>query len=621
MSDFLTEKAAFKCSAHPMTKIGVVADGNVSFRGQRVVTDSDMLVLKTPPPFCPALSKGATVPCTFPPTRISMLFSETSRQVLAGSPLLLDGCQGTCPLVPDGKISLANHSDTQNVFRELSSKAGSENSSGNSGSAAATSNSDQTASSPGNAKANDGQSAAGAGQPVQKKEKASEQPNPLTSQVLACSRSCSAEERRNCEARKKLKQQWRDKPFKNDSGTISRNYKKRIDGKDDASHAIVTAAHKAHKLFSASQDECRKYKEDNNLADAPWGYAAHHILSGNEILLPEKKVVQKSPAAKDMADLFALIRIANFDINDADNCIMLPGVNSKDKEDPHGKRCLQRKREAAFETMAFSRLQWHCSKHGYPMDNYIENVRAALPLRHLAGREREIRNYRDLLMERFGKLVKPYKKAPVCPKEDRRRLEKFVQDLKQEIEVIRQELIQFAEKPHRSFPYFVSMEAWRYAFLLPRVAKIMAITRKEDDYLFQQFRLTRFADTLLGKREDDQDRKGEQLAVNEAGKSGIKSGSLHCKPGPKTMREYIRFCDGYDLFALGVGVDNRVTGFEIPEDRVFRIPGQEDAKKELEARDAQLLVWLLEKAQDDDARDCPSALARYRQAEAYFANL
>lgn len=600
MSDFLTENATFGCSVAD-TKISIRASGKATFRGAKVVTADDWLVIEQQPTSgCPLLSGGGTpVPCCFTSMSVAALLQGQSSKVgQKNSPLMLDSARGSCPQAQVAKIFVKDHRDTNSQFMEGSGGRG--NISGREKSPQANSTAAPETASPGE------EQQAGEEDPG---DAAEAQKDPLASPVVACQ---DCQEQEECETLKRLKRDWEEHPYKNDSQLLKRNYEKRIAGNDEATEPAITAGHRAHQLYDASQKALEQASGES--PPLVWGYEAHHVLSGNEI-------VQSS----GLEDLLALIRISGFDINSADNCIMLPGKNSqRNQETTYGKMNLEGKREVAFETMARTRLQWHRGSHdkgiAKELEKYRQQIVAALPLRHLRGQEHRIDTYANLLREQFRALTASFREEPVCPRDKQARLENFVRELKQKIEAVRMQLVKFAEKPHHSFPYFVSMEAWRYAFLLPRVEKLIAITAYGDQYRFQQFRLTRFADTLRSPHDwppaDGQNEPAaRQLAVKAV--SGP-AATLICSPGKDNIPEYVRFCSNYNRFALGGGVDARVAGFEIPEAIIFRIPGQ-NPQEELQQRETGLLIWLLGLKEDDDSPALATALARKKEAEEYFS--
>ena len=583
----MTNNATFGCNGNPAAIIMPNAKEELYFHGQKVLTEAGELKMLQPAPSQCLLQPnpaGGFFPCTFISMSVSQLSSGFSEKASAnGSRLITDKATGCCPIAKQygGKLSVKLHVDTLSQFLESSGKKAqakaneAEQGKGVSGS-------ENTATEQNNGKAVSDSALA-------------ETSDPARSETLACRYRCTPKEQAKCEELQKIRKKAVE--FENDSVKLRENYFNRIYGNDKAEKTIISAEHKAHKIYHDSWARREKYMKDHELTEEPWHCAAHHILSGNEIVA-------------DMPALKALVLACDFDINCADNCIMLSTVNTKRNQvDPYGKRSLPKKYEASFEAMATTRLQWHVSKHDYKINEEDRKAIAnALPVRHRAGREDEIKSYCQLMKNELEKEISDYQLDKICPKRDAERLEDFKNWLLSYIEEKRQLLVRFGEKPHRSFPLYVSFDAWRYAFLLPRVNKLVSICRKDKILELHKFRATRFSETV---------ESSEQLTIKFFEKDG-KAETLLFDPQKPAILDCVNFCENLSLFALGEGIDRRALGFEIPEEQVFRIPGLDD-KEELKNRQAALLVWLLNLQNGDESGICETSMVRKQKAEAWFA--
>ena len=137
--------------------------------------------------------------------------------------------------------------------------------------------------------------------------------------------------------------------------------------KADYSPASVNnSSYELEKNFKASYPQ--KYseycalteKKNAESTEGCWGKAAHHIISGNQIFAPHPYLVK-------------LANYYGYDINNADNCILLPTTHHFDSD-------VKITRQAnAYAAMSYMAQQWHVGGHAYPLDkNTVANIFAYL---------------------------------------------------------------------------------------------------------------------------------------------------------------------------------------------------------------------------------------------------
>ena len=213
------------------------------------------------------------------------------------------------------------------------------------------------------------------------------------------------------------------------SAKLNENYKKHND-RDKQSKEKLNAADIAY--------------NDSKELDGGWSHQAHHLVS-------VKQAFAKFPE---------LVKVANacgYDINCARNCIMLPSY-----EEGHGNLSKDDKKASAYRVMALTGMQWHVSHHGHP----IEDEEVKRQVYKYLGRRVKIKTYEELLTEKVGKIKIP-EDGVICPKEILNALNKIS-------DTVREKLAAFKDNPKLSYPYYVSREAYAYAFKLSLLGRAFA---------------------------------------------------------------------------------------------------------------------------------------------------
>lgn len=219
-----------------------------------------------------------------------------------------------------------------------------------------------------------------------------------------------------------------------------------------------------------------------------WSYAAHHIISGNQVFKPFPEIV----------------RMANFcgyDINNAENCIMLLTKLSQTDEDWG-----DIKKVSAFKAMSMGRIQWHLGGHSYQFsEDELKTIKKQVKIyrKQEAG---EIKSYATLVKEELAKMNAALSSNKVCRNSPQQKAG-FIRRMNNLSAKVKAMLGKFTEYPHRSYPYYVSKEAYIFAFNVPRTNKIMVVDMQDEKLFLEKYRAQRFEDTM--------EERGKSLAFNQ----------------------------------------------------------------------------------------------------------
>lgn len=238
-----------------------------------------------------------------------------------------------------------------------------------------------------------------------------------------------------------------------------------------------------------------------------WTFAAHHILSTNQIFATFPALVKLANAYKERVDGEEDGDCVDFDINGGWNCIMLPSVTKWQKEpkedDPEKeaarkKRQTRKKNASAFDVMSLVGLQWHLGNHGYELSEEEQKLlKQQMPG---IGPAVDLKNYADAVKELLRKKETSMKTHRCCRNTvaQKRAFLRWMMRLAQSIKAT---LCAFAADPKQSYPFYVSAEAYKFAFSIPVTTKI-AVFRREgwDTLLCQTFRVPR----VKNRRESDE---------------------------------------------------------------------------------------------------------------------
>lgn len=221
--------------------------------------------------------------------------------------------------------------------------------------------------------------------------------------------------------------------FDNNSAILKSNYEKFL---------------AAGKNFTAADENYLRSLETGGA----WSYAAHHIISGNQVFA-------KVPAVMKIATA------CGYDINCSENCIMLPS-----KLEGHGNLSQIGKSASAFDVMSATGMQWHLGGHSYSFAAE-EHAQILRQIERRTGRSAKIKSYAELLIEDLRKIR--HASDDVCPAQ-------IITALNNLSAKVRAKLAAFSENPAASFPYYVSREAYLFAFKVPRLRKFITVTAEND---------------------------------------------------------------------------------------------------------------------------------------------
>lgn len=347
-----------------------------------------------------------------------------------------------------------------------------------------------------------------------------------------------------------------------------------------------------------------------------WSMAAHHIISG-------KQVLEKFPR------LVKLARFCGYDVDDDEtkehginhypNCIMLVGYPSDYGKTEDGLTKDERdwaKSADADEVMSKSQVQWHVGSHQYRFAKgeknflrrnqreqqerqavgtvFLENMQTVLGKRkEFTGQYLTIANYADLVRARLQKLEDELKSNAVCYK-DADAKKDFIAKMETVSREIKQKLAAFREKPYRSYPYFVSLEAYLYAFAVPRVVHVVLIKPHEQGLNLTPWCVTRYFDTLQDT--------SKSLSFESTG-TGIYLPKN--KPDAELIRKCLReVCVKARCFLLANVTDemkSKILSFLTDAEHdvnhgtayFFRLHGNDQSSLELlQANDSDIAIWL-----------------------------
>ena len=233
--------------------------------------------------------------------------------------------------------------------------------------------------------------------------------------------------------------------------------------KDFSDEVIKDSSQKMQKIYDKHDFTTEDYKSYRNaetlkkIFDAGWAYASHHII-------PAKQAFAKVP------ELVKVAHACGYNINCAENLIRLPYRH----EDQKGLNKVE-KSDLAFEVMAVINMQWHEGPHDYPTDEELTRLVQV----HM-GRRRHVKlkNYVELVMEDLSKIKIPTE-GEICPK-------KVIASLNKISDKVRAKLAAFKENPKSSYPYYVSREAYFYAFKASRFNRLVALGRGGARLVFRK---------------------------------------------------------------------------------------------------------------------------------------
>lgn len=334
------------------------------------------------------------------------------------------------------------------------------------------------------------------------------------------------------------------------------------------------------------KDNYDRYYEDtfDNFTEKYWTDAAHHIISGNQVFKKCQGIVKLANFYNEEY-LSGNTAYKGYDINSAKNCIMLI---SKDVEYSKKVNSNVKKNISAYDAMSTTGIQWHLGGHSYSFN------KEEIPILHqriklfTKKEARELKNYAELVEEELNKIQISMCRNKVCRATPRQNAA-FVTRMNNLSAKIKKYLGDFRIKPHRSYPYYVSQEAFRYTFSLPRTGKIMLVRQgnKENSLLLEKFRVKRFEDTIM-----DRDKNLDFSRIfNEQDGQNPKEFVFNDE---QSKKDCIYFCDNIEHFILIDNPNLNLLPFKIEAENILSLQGIEKMSSEqfLQQHDTEILVFL-----------------------------
>lgn len=221
--------------------------------------------------------------------------------------------------------------------------------------------------------------------------------------------------------------------------------------------------------------------------DYGWGFEGHHIISGNQVFI----AVEKDTGKLKYGHLLKLAKMCGYDINNANNCILLPSMARR--EGSWGTLEDFKKEAKAFDVMDIMKRQWHLGGHAYtiPKDSlkYYKPTNQQLLM---SGINEYFPNYATSVQVKLNQLKAKYARKRCWKNLNHENFRsQFLKDMDAISEEIEGILLKFGKKPKDSYPYFVSKMAVDYAYNAPITGKIILIYQKNDGTYASKFRITR----------------------------------------------------------------------------------------------------------------------------------
>ena len=359
-----------------------------------------------------------------------------------------------------------------------------------------------------------------------------------------------------------------------------------------------------------------------------WSTVAHHIISGKQVL-------------EEFPRLVKLARFCGYDvdndpssthgINHYPNCIMLVGYPAgygkfADGTTPKGKQAQDFvKSSDADDVMSESLIQWHVGSHQYRFAKdekkklrrkqqeeqewqaagsvFQTNMQTVLGKRkEFRGQDLTISCYADLLKAHLQELEDTLLAHPVCYKDSEKAKQEFIDGMENISRKVKAKLAAFREKPHRSYPYFVSLEAYLYAFAVPRTIHAVLVKQYRHGLSLSPWRITRYADTLRDENKSlSFESEGESTILHKLRYDGSSDEEvLRCLNGVCKSSRYFMLMDDLtakDLpFLLESSNDNNGAEYFF---RLSVSSGVQSDEDILQEYDSNISAWLRRAAKDN----------------------
>lgn len=266
-----------------------------------------------------------------------------------------------------------------------------------------------------------------------------------------------------------------------------------------------------------------------------WGYEGHHIISGYQVFM-----ARDSNGQLKYGHLLKLASMCGYDINNAQNCVLLPSIERK--EGPWGCLDVYMKKAKAFDVMDIMKRQWHLGGHAYtipkdslkyykPTDEQLVNY----------GINEYFPDYATAVQVKLTRLNDIYLRKLCWKKRDSKEFrDKFIERMNKISIEIEQSLLSFEKRPKSSFPYFVSKQSVDYAYDVPKTGKIIIIYSQEKGLYASKFRISR-------KRKDNY-----QIIVTQ------NQEIPYIKVTKDTMLEFVKYCENIMHFLIDSRIEKEL---------------------------------------------------------------
>lgn len=305
-----------------------------------------------------------------------------------------------------------------------------------------------------------------------------------------------------------------------------------------------------------------------------WNNQAHHMISINAAYCRYPELVK-------LGNYFG------YDINCEENCYFLPCWESGDG---YGKKSSHYKKAQAYEVMHASGLQWHVGQHSYRI-NIPDKIKEKYPeLRTIDCYNDEInKDIKKILSacnQRFndGCLAENYEVHKIW----------FLEKMNALSEKIEAYLDLFGGRAKDSFPYFVSMEALRYAYEIPRSGKVILLYQTATKWNLKKYQYTNYL-------------KNEKIQLNFLAAQDIPVAENH---RPETIKKMTLFCENVTCFLIA----DEKKAFQLPFQ--YRVNYQYICNSELEKIGSHFSALLAEqKDAGEEEYIAPKAMVARRLKE------
>lgn len=202
--------------------------------------------------------------------------------------------------------------------------------------------------------------------------------------------------------------------------------------------------------------------KENNLrsSEGKWGDAAHHIISGNQIF-------GRHPYLVKLANYYG------YDINSAENCILLPSTNNF-----NGSKGIV-KQANGYVAMDLMKMQWHVGHHDYSLDEDMVTIIHQYLKKIEHCHVMYYKNYVEAVEHEINILESKYMK-PSCRKKDYQNKKiRFIQNINSISKRVAERIMAFEIGYKHSYPFYVSKEACMFAFNVPKKKKFVIVYKQE----------------------------------------------------------------------------------------------------------------------------------------------